>query len=56
VKGKVVMQWLLFHQAPSKSHAEEERIDMLARRFMFTGLMLGVTVASGAWISTLFGS
>ena len=47
------MQWMLFHQTAS-SHEEEQRIDMLARRFMYTGLMLCVTVASGAWLSTFF--
>jgi hypothetical protein len=41
MKGQVVM------------HAEEERIDMLVRRFMFTGMMLCAMVVSGALLSTL---
>jgi hypothetical protein len=39
-----------------KSHEEEQRIDMLAHRFVLTGLMLCAMVASGAWISTLLGA
>ena len=50
------MQWVLSQQAPAKPNEETERIDMLARRFMLFGLMICVTVASGAWISTLFGA
>lgn len=35
-------------------YAEEERIDMLVRRFMFTALVLCMMIASGALLSTLF--
>ena len=53
VKGKVVMQWVAFHQAPSRSDNEEERIDVLARRFACTGLMFCVTAAAAAWFANV---
>ena len=34
-------------------HAEDERIDMLVRRFMVTAMMLCAMIASGALLSTL---
>ena len=44
------MQWVQFHQ---NAQIEEERIDQLARRFVFTGSLLCVFVAAAAWLATL---
>jgi hypothetical protein len=48
------MQWVQFHQA-SAAQLEEERIDQLARRFVFTGSALCVFVAAVVWFASFVG-